>query len=195
MSPSCLPSGVPKRRGHGHPSGQRLSLPGGRDLPSLRLPAGQSHRQREGPADGVLQDEPSPGRVQDPRGQGRKLRRVFASPLSASLFLMDPDGVKGFVALEIRHVWQKPSILQGENANVTGSSVPMGHGGSGRPFQSSPAWLTIGAAVENGLFKVRAASAAECTAPAFSSSLCPCVTAGLSCVTSEHPVCSALKVL
>lgn len=102
MSRSSLPSGVPKRRGHGHPSGQRLSLPGGRDLPSLRLPAGQSHRQREGSADGVLQDEPSPGRVQNPRGQGRRLLRVFASPLSASLFPMDPDGVKGFAGNQAR---------------------------------------------------------------------------------------------
>ncbi|KAF3836953.1 hypothetical protein F7725_004417 [Dissostichus mawsoni] len=36
----------------------------------LRLPPGESHRQREGPADSSLQDEPSPGRVQSARGQG-----------------------------------------------------------------------------------------------------------------------------
>lgn len=66
--------GLPYRRGHGHPSGQRLRLPGRHHFAPLRLPAGEGHRQREGPADGSFQDEPSPGRVQSARGQGRSNR-------------------------------------------------------------------------------------------------------------------------
>lgn len=63
--------GVPQRWRDGYPSGQRLRLPGCCHFTPLRLPAGKSHRQREGPADSSLQDEPCPGWVQSARGQGR----------------------------------------------------------------------------------------------------------------------------
>ena len=68
----CVLSGFPERWRHGHPSGQRLCLPGSCHLPSLWLPVGESHRQWEGPADRLVQDEPSFGRVQSARGQGRR---------------------------------------------------------------------------------------------------------------------------
>lgn len=78
--------GLQKRWGHGYPSGQCLSLPGCRHLPPLWLTAGKSHRQWKGPADSCLQDEPSPGRVQSARCQGRKFSHVCLAVCIVSLF-------------------------------------------------------------------------------------------------------------
>lgn len=124
---------------------------------------------------------------------------MVASPFSASLFPMDPDGVKGFCGAGNQARLTEAVHSGGRECKCHRVLRTDGPRRLREPIskQSSAVngavRLTIGAAVENGLFKVRAASAAECTAPAFSSYLCSCVTAGSSNLT-EPPVCSALKV-